>query len=141
MTSIEIVKQLLEKWHFPILHEEETFVLLRYQLAYIQIGNLNEDDQFISVLMSEVFHADDERELRIGMKVCNDLNLKLKLSKFYLDQDNDLIISVEFIYPDEEDVESLLKLALDNIVNSKRIFETTYREMEAEAKKAVPVLN
>lgn len=134
MTSKEIVKQTLEKWNFPVLQEGENAIVIRYQMNYVQIGSLQEDSHAIAVTLTGVFTADDEREARLSLKECNELNYRMMQVKLYLDEDNDLVIASEFFYKDDEDVEFLLNFALQAVVTAKKRFIQQYEAVVDEDK-------
>lgn len=132
MTSKEIVKQTLEKWNFPVLQEGENAIVIRYQMNYVQIGSLQEDSHAIAVTLTGVFTADDEREARLSLKACNELNYRMMQVKLYLDEDNDLVIASEFFYKDDE--EFLLNFALQTVVTAKKRFIQQYEAVVDEDK-------
>lgn len=134
MTSKEIVKLTLEKWRFPILQETENAIVIRFQLNYVQIGSLQEDTPAIAVTLTGVFTADDEREARLALKACNELNYRMMQVKLYLDEDNDLVIASEFFYKNDEDVEFLLNYALQAVVTAKKRFIQQYEAVVDEDK-------
>lgn len=141
MTSKEIVKRTLEKWRFPILQEAENAVVIRYQLNYVQIGSLQEDTHAITVTLTGVFSADDEREARLALKACNELNYRMMQVKLYLDEDNDLVIASEFFFKDDEDVEFLLNYALQAVVTAKKQFIQQYESVVDEDKLIEELIN
>lgn len=132
MTSKELVKQALEKWRFPVLDEGENTIVIRYQMNYVHIASLNEESNSIAVLLTNIFSVENEREERLGLKTCNELNFRMMQVKFYIDCDNDLIISSEFFYNTEQDVEAQLRMALHAVVSGKKRFVAQYKETEAE---------
>lgn len=134
MTSKELVKQALEKWKFPVFDESENTIVIRYQMNYVHIASLNEESNSIAVLLTNIFSAENEREERLGLKTCNELNCRMMQVKFYIDSDNDLIISSEFFYNTEEDIEAQLSMALHAVVSGKKHFVSQYKETEAEDK-------
>lgn len=132
MTSKELVKQALEGWKFPVLEENENTIVIRYQMNYVHITSLNEETHSIAVLLTNIFSAENQREELLGLKTCNELNYRLMQIKFYIDDDNDLIISSEFFYINQDDVESLLNNALNAVITGKKRFASLYKEIEAE---------
>lgn len=134
MTSKELLKETLEKWKFPILDETETSVAFRFQMNYVHITALNDDSPRVAVLLSRVFHADDDREERLGLKTCNELNYRMMQAKLYFDPDKDLTISCEFFYDRDEAFEPQLHMALRAVVSGKKQFLSLYKETEAEDK-------
>lgn len=134
MTSKELVKQTLEKWHFPILQEAENGLTIRYQMSYVNIGSLSDDTTCIAVNMSGLFKAEDEKEMRLALKTCNELNFRMMQVKLYIDNDDDLVIGAEFFYQTEEDVEYLLSMALQSVVAAKKKFVQQYEAVVEEDK-------
>ena len=134
MTSKEIVKQTLEKWKFPVLQEGENAIVIRYQMNYVQIGSLQDDSHAIAVTLTGIFTADDEREVRLALKACNELNYRMMQVKLYLDEDNDLVLASEFFYKEDEDVEYLLNFALQAVVTAKKRFIQQYEAVVDEDK-------
>lgn len=132
MTSKDLVKQALAKWGFPILSESNATIVIRYQMTYMHITSFDEDSKCMSVVLTNLFAADDDRKERLALKTCNELNLRMMQVKFYLDHDNDLIISSEFFYHDEDDVEHLLSMALNAVASGKVRFRRQYSEVEAD---------
>ena len=132
MRSKELVKQILEKWRFPVLDETENTIVIRYQMNYAHISSLNEESNSIAVLLTNIFSAENEREESLGLKSCNELNCCMMQVKFYIDSDKDLIISSEFFYNTEADVEAQLSMALQSVIVGKKRFLSQYNETEAE---------
>lgn len=132
MTSKELVKQALNKWRFPVLEESEHTIVSRYQMNFVHITSLNEEYNSIAVVITNLFTAENEHEEYIAVKACNVLNNRMMLVKFYLDGERNVIISIEFLYKTEEDVEDLLEMALDAVVSGKRRFISQYKETEVE---------
>lgn len=140
MTSKELVKQALEKWRFPVLDEGENTIVIRYQMNYVHIASLNEESNSIAVLLTNIFSAENEREERLGLKTCNELNFRMMQVKLYIDNDDDLVIGAEFFYKTEEDVEYLLSMALQSVVAAKKKFVQQY-EAAVEEDKLLQELN
>lgn len=135
MTTKEQIRQVLENWGFSILREADNSLVFRYQLNYVQ-ANVTEDDNTtaIALTLSGIFTADDEKEMSLGLQVCNELNYKLLQVKLYIDADSDLIIASEFFSRTPEDLEYLIHMSLQSIIVAKRRFLQRYEEVEAEAK-------
>lgn len=134
MTSKELVKQTLEKWHFPILHEADNGLTIRYQMSYVNIGSLSEDNTCIAVSMSGLFKVENEKEMYFALKTCNELNFRLMQVKLYIDDEDDLVIGAEIFYKTEEDVEYLLNLALHAVITAKKKFMSQYEAVVEEDK-------
>lgn len=135
MTTKEQIKQVLEKWGFPILQENDNSLVFRYQMSYVQANITGGDDtNAIALTLSGIFSADNEEEMMLGLRTCNDLNCNLLQVKLYIDSDSDLIIAAEFFIKTLEDVEYLLTVALQSVIVAKKRFLQRYREIEEEAK-------
>lgn len=135
MTTKELIKQVLEKWKFPVLQENDNSLVFRYQMSYIQANiTSSEDSNSVALTLTGIFSADDEREMFLGLRTCNDLNYNLLQVKLYIDSDADLIIASEFFYKTEDDMEYLLTMALQSVIVAKRRFAQKYSELEEEAK-------
>lgn len=134
MMTKELIKQVLDKWGFPIVRETDRCVVFRYQMSHIQANvSGDEDSNGVAMTLTGLFTADDDREMQLGLKACNDLNCRLLQVKLYIDSDADLIIASEFFYKDEDDIEFLLDLALQSMVVAKKRFAQKYAELEQEA--------
>lgn len=97
MTTKELIKQVLDKWRFPILQENDNSLVFRYQMSYVQANITGDDDtNAIALTLSGIFSADNEEEMMLGLRTCNDLNCNLLQVKLYIDSDSDLIIAAEF---------------------------------------------
>ena len=135
MTTKEEIKQVLEKWGFPILQDNENSLVFRYQMSYVQANITgNDENNAIALTLSGIFSADDEKEMFLGLRTCNDLNCNLLQVKLYIDSDSDLIISAEFLHKAPDDMEYLLTMALQSVIVAKKRFLQKYRELEEEAK-------
>lgn len=135
MTTKELLKQVLEKWGFPILQENDNSLVFRYQMSYVQANITGGDDtNAIALTLSGIFSADNEEEMMLGLRTCNDLNCNLLQVKLYIDTDSDLIIAAEFFLKTPEDMEYLLTVALQSVIVAKKRFLQRYRELEDEAK-------
>lgn len=135
MTTKEQIKQVLEKWGFPILQENDNSLVFRYQMSYVQANITGGDDtNAIALTLSGIFSADNEEEMMLGLRACNDLNCNLLQVKLYIDSDSGLIIAAEFFIKTPEDVEYLLTVALQSVIVAKKRFLQRYREIEEEVK-------
>lgn len=135
MTTKEQIKQVLEKWKFPVLQENENSLVFRYQMSFIQ-ANISGGDESnaIALILSGIFSADNEKELFLMLRACNDLNCNLLQVKLYIDTDSDLIIASEFFHKTPEDLEYLLTMALQSVIVAKKRFTQKYNELEEDAK-------
>lgn len=134
MSAKSKVLEILSSWGFPVIEESESSVVLRFQMNYVSIGSMRDDSNFVSVTLSGIFHADNDEETFLALRGANDLAYRQMIVKAYLDSDLDLVIAVEFFYPEEEHLEGLLEMALKAVVHGKKTFLDTYRSLEAQQK-------
>lgn len=133
-TGKELIKQVLEKWKFPVVAETETGLLFRYQMSYIQVNETGDDDAHAIILLLEgAFTLDDENGIVAVLKTCNELTGDLLHVKLYV-RENKLMISSEFFYGSPEDMEYLLNMGLRTIILAKKRFLQRYPEIEEEMK-------
>lgn len=135
MTTKERLKEITGKWKFPIVKENETCFVIRYQMSYIQLSvAAGEDSDGVAVTMSHLFTADNPQEMFLSLRTCNDLNCNLMQVKLYIDSDSELIIASEFFSRMPEDLEYQLDLALRSLIVAKKRFIGKYGEFESAAK-------
>lgn len=135
MTTKERLKEITGKWKFPIVKENETCFVIRYQMSYIQLSvAAGEDSDGVAVTMSHLFTADNPQEMFLSLRTCNDLNCNLMQVKLYIDSDSELIIASEFFSRMPEDLEYQLDLALRSLIVAKKRFIGKYSEFESAAK-------
>lgn len=135
MMTKHLIKQVLEKWGFPILQEHESSLVFRYQMSYIQANCLgDEDENAVALTLTGIFTADNDKKMILGLRTCNEVNCYLIQVKLYIDSDADLVIASEFFYQTEDDMEYLLNMSLRSIIAAKKRFSQKYDEFEEEAK-------
>ncbi len=135
MTTKEQIKQVLEKWGFPILQENDNSLVFRYQMNYVQANITDGDDtKAIVMTLSGIFSADNEEEWILGMRTCKSLNYNLLQVKIYIYSDSDILIAAEFFHKTRRDMEYLLAMALQSVIIAKKRFLQRHREIEDEVK-------
>lgn len=135
MKTKELVKQVLEKWGFAIVKETDTKLVFHYQMNAITMSviNFGENDA-VALSLAEIFSADDYDEYCRAIRVCNDLNTHMILAKLFVDPESDLIVTSEFFYKTEDDMEYLLTKGLQAVIAGKIHFIKKYEELEDEDK-------
>lgn len=129
------IKEVLEKWNFPVISEKEQSILFRYQLNYIHANEAgSESSPAVALVLTGFFHADNEREKSLSLQACNELNYTMLQTKLYIDSDGDLVVSGEFFWHPGDDMEYQLDKNLEGMVVAKRRFMIEYEKLEAEAK-------
>lgn len=119
----ELVKQVLEKWRFPVIAESDTGVLFRFQMNYIQASHSGDDNSdAITMTLEGIFTADNDDEMAAAVKTCNEITCNLLHVKLYVNNENKLVIGSEFFYKTEEDMEYLLNMGLQTLIMGKSVF-------------------
>lgn len=130
----EPIRQILNKWDFPILEENENSLIFRYQMNYIQVSVTGDEyDKAISLSLSGFYYAKSEKEMMIGLCTCNDLNCNLLQVKLYIDSDSTVNIVSEFFLKSEVDLEYLFKMGLQTMVVAKKHFFRKFDEIQEES--------
>ena len=125
------IRNVLEKWGFPIIKDQESHIVFRYQLNYIQVNTSETDtSRAVAVTLANIFSADDEKEMFLGLRACNELNCNLLHVKLYIDAEADLILASEFFYQSDSEVEFLLEMSLESLIRAKKSFIDKYNELE-----------
>ena len=120
--TIKHITDILESWQFPVLESDESYLLFRYQLHYIQVSVSSGDDPFIALNLRNFFPIETDSEKLVLDKVCNYLNYKLMQLKVYHDPDLNVTISFEFFYTDTAGIEPLMRRGLSSLITAKREF-------------------
>jgi len=135
MTTKEKIRGILEQLHLPILEEDEKIIVTRFQINYIQIRFMGDDDsRALTTNLFGFFTADDDAEMARGLKACNEINNNLLQVKVFIDNDGDAIAATEFMYMADEDMENVLMKALKSLIVAKKQFIAKYQSMEEEDK-------
>lgn len=133
MTTKEKIRGILEQWHLPILEDAEKVIMTRFQINYIQIKFMGDDDsRALTTNLFGFFTADDASEMARGLKACNEINNNLLQVKVFIDNDGDAIAATEFIHIADEDMEHVLMMAFKSLIAAKKQFIAKYRTMEEE---------
>lgn len=134
-TTKELIREVLDRWGFPVRHEGEVSVSFRYQMYMVgAAAGGTEEQPAVGLTLIGVFSADNEKEMEMGLRACNEVNEGMMHVKAYIDSDSDLILASEFFYKGEEDMEYLMKAGLDTLVAARKRFIAKYRELEEEAR-------
>ena len=142
MTTKEQIKEILGKWNFPILQEDEEVLLFRYQMSYVQLI-ITEGKKYVAVTatLNGLLTAVDREEKAFCLNVCNDLNFNLLQVKLYVDSESDLIISSEFFHFTEGELERQLDTALMSLIIAKKRFFEVYNGVREEQLAAAELDN
>lgn len=140
MMNKEYLLRTLRKWKFPVLAEEDNWIAFRYQMNLIRVWIQEGENGGVAVSLGGLFTADNDTELALAYKVCNDLTGKLMQAKLYLDDDNELVIASEFFFRTCEELEYCLEISCRTVINAKKHFRIRYQEAE-ENQKLLDELN
>lgn len=131
MNTKKLIKRTLENWKIPILKETESYLVFSFKRSNIvakQVGD--QDGNTIVLFIPGIFKVPDSRNMFLALHVCNELNRDLLQVKTYIDTDDDVIISSEFFYNADDDLEFLLKAALLSLVIAKDQFADKFNELK-----------
>ncbi|MCX4264617.1 MAG: hypothetical protein OSJ37_07905 [Muribaculaceae bacterium] len=130
MKNKEFVLETLRKWKFPVMAEEDNWLVFRYQLNVIRIWFQCGENGGVAVSLGGLFTADNEKEVAMAYKVCNALSAKIMQVKLYLDDDFELVIASEFYFRTREELEYFLDISCRGLINAKKQFLAAYGEAE-----------
>lgn len=133
MNTKKLIKRTLENWEIPILKETESYLVFSFKRSNIvakQVGD--QDGNTIVLFIPGIFKVPDSRNMFLALHVCNELNRDLLQVKTYIDSDDDVIISSEFFYNNDEDIEFLLKAALVGLIIAKGQFADKFSELRSK---------
>lgn len=115
--AIEYVKNYISKKEYEILGEDENHMTIWYQLNNVFIFFHKEVDDFVTVMMSNFDEVTEENFSEIIMR-CHELNEQLMQVKFYT-INNNVVVSSEFYFLEEKDLEFQFEKALEGLINAK----------------------
>ena len=115
--AIEYVKNYVSKKEYEILGEDENHMTIWSQLNNVFIFFHKEEEDFVTVMMSNFDEVTEENFSEIIMR-CHDLNEQLMQVKFYT-INNNVVVSSEFYFLEEKDLEFQFEKALEGLVNGK----------------------
>lgn len=136
MTTKQLIAQALEKWGFPVTTESDRSIVFRYQMNYIQASEAGnaEGRSAVIITLTNMFTADSDEKMAMGLRACNDINNNTLHAKLYIDSDSDLIISSEFFFTADSDFEGIFNAGLRSLIAAKKKFTARYSEIEEEFK-------
>ncbi len=122
--TYNIVKEIVESWKYKILKDDGDNIIILYQMNVVYICPYNDEIPFVSVLLTDFDELTEENYSEVVMR-CNELNERLKQIKFYAIDDG-INVTSEFFYMGKEDLKFQLKLALNNLIEAKVIYQNLY---------------
>ena len=115
--TYNFIKDIVESWKYKVLDDDDEQIVIRYQMNIIHICPNEEDESFVSVLLTGFDEITEENYSDVVMR-CHKLNEKMKQVKLYTI--NDVIIAAsEFFYMEKDDLAFQMKLALKNLIAAK----------------------
>lgn len=126
--SLRLVAEVLESWQFPILENDGSTLLFRYQLNYIRASASTGDDPFVTLSLPNFFEVTTDVEREAVQRICNAINYRMMQVKAYYDEDMKLTIAFEFFYDNPGSVEYQMRRGLSSITSAKREFARLLRE-------------
>ena len=115
--TYNLFKEIVESWKYKVVEDDGEHIIIRYQMNIIHICPDEEDETFVSLMLTNFDDVTDENYTEVVMR-CHKLNEKLKQVKLYTI--NDVIVAAsEFFYMGKEDLAFQMKLALTSLVKAK----------------------
>ena len=115
--TYNLIKEIVESWKYKVVEDDGEHIIIRYQMNIIHICPDEEDETFVSLMLTNFDDVTDENYTEVVMR-CHKLNEKLKQVKLYTI--NDVIVAAsEFFYMGKEDLAFQMKLALTSLVKAK----------------------
>ena len=115
--TYNLIKEIVESWKYKVVEDDGEHIIIRYQMNIIHICPDEEDETFVSLMLTNFDDVTDENYTEVVMR-CHKLNEKLKQVKLYTI--NDVIVAAsEFFYMEKEDLAFQMKLALTSLVKAK----------------------
>lgn len=118
MTDIlKTVKDIVTDMNLKVVAEDNDHVAVRYQFNDIYFVYNKDNDNYLSVILSEFDSADDDnRNAKIAF--CNELSYTMKVVKFNVIQ-RVIIASYEFFFLNEDDLKYHVTKSLNLLVAAK----------------------
>lgn len=115
--TIEYVKNYISKKEYEILGEDENHMTIWYQLNNVFIFFHKEVEDFVTVMMTNFDEVTEDNFSEVIMR-CHELNEQLMQVKFYT-INNNVVVSSEFYFLEEKDLEFQFEKALEGLINAK----------------------
>ena len=124
----EVIKNFLEEKDYKIKDiDDKGIISVCYQMNIIQICPGSESDNFINMVLPRIDEIDEERPLPSIMN-CMHVVTQLMVAKAYpLAQDN-VVVSYEFFFKNEEDLLFQIENGFDSLIAAK----VKYRKFKEE---------
>lgn len=132
MTKKEQIMATLEKMGYRPELDNDGDILLRYQMKRIFVLTGDEDDSYVSVMLSQ-FHEIEEGKETLVLAVCNKMTRELKLAKVYVDQTfKNVSATCEFFYTNEKSLEQNLRQSLQLLGVVRTVFRKNMDELSED---------
>lgn len=129
MNKKELILQTLEKMGYKPDVDNDGDIMLRFQMKSIFVLTGNEDEKYVSVMLSQ-FHEIVDGEETLVLAVCNKMTRELKVMKVYIDQTfKNVTATCEFFYTDEESLEECLAQSLKLLSIVRSVFRKNKTEL------------
>ena len=132
MNKKELILKTLEKMGYSPELDGDGDIMLHYQMKAIYVMTGDEDEPYISMMLSQ-FHEIDEGKETLVLAVCNKMTRELKLVKVYIDQTfKNVTATCEFFYANEESLEQNLRNSLQMLGVVRTVFRNNMAELADE---------
>lgn len=115
--NYELIQKVIKDGKYKVLEDDGENIIIKYQLNSIHICPSSEEDQFVTILLSNFADVTEDNFPDVVMR-CHKLNETMKQVKLYT-VDDVLIAGAEFFYMEEEDLAYQVKIALNSVLAAK----------------------
>lgn len=100
----------------------------KYQMCNFFILNPNGDEQFLHIILPNIWTIESEEERATALRVANELNLNRKVLKVVIGESN-TTLTVEVFIDKTPDVEDFMERLLDILIEGRRLFFQRMHEL------------
>ena len=115
--NYELIQKVIKDGKYKVLEDDGENIIIKYQLNSIHICPSSEEDQFVTILLSNFADVTEDNFPDVVMR-CHKLNETMKQVKLYT-VDDVLIAGAEFFYMEEEDLAYQVKIDLNSVLAAK----------------------
>ncbi len=127
--------KLYEQWLTDngLIHniDEDGDLHFKYQMCNFFILNPQEDDQFLHIILPNIWSIESEEERMNALKVANELNMGRKVLKVVVGESN-TTLTVEMFIDQTPDVEDFMERLLDILIEGRQLFAKRMHDLMKE---------
>jgi hypothetical protein len=121
MATFELLQKIIDNLGYKVIEDNGERLVFNYQFSSVHLWTNDDDDHFIVMAITGFAEVNEDNFADIIMK-CHKLNEELKQVKFYTINDT-IIVTAEFYFLEEKDLEYQIKHALSNLASAKGKFK------------------